>query len=61
MNYVKQLLKSKTIKFNVLGGALVTILSAFDVDVTPEAVTAISVIGNILFRILTTEAISKKK
>ncbi len=60
MNYVKQLFKSKTINFNALVPAAVAILAAFGVAVPATLVTAILVIGNMLLRMLTKEAIADK-
>ena len=53
-------LKSKTINFNVLAGAIVPMLSAFGVAVDPTLITSILVIANIILRRITKEPLSAK-
>ncbi|MBC8508645.1 MAG: hypothetical protein H8D34_27620 [Chloroflexi bacterium] len=60
MDYFKKLFKSKTINFNALVPAIVALLAAFGVAVPTALVTAILVIGNMVLRMITKEAITDK-
>ena len=60
MDYFKKLFKSKTINFNALVPAIVALLAAFGVVVPTALVTAILVIGNMVLRMITKEAITDK-
>ena len=53
-------LKSKTINFNVLGGAIVTILGQFGVAIPVEAVSAGFIILNFILRLITKEPLEDK-
>lgn len=52
--------KSKTINFNVLAGAVVTILTTCGVAIPVEAVAAILTIGNFFLRFKTDSALKDK-
>ena len=52
--------KSKTINFNALVIALVGISGAFGYEVPTELVTAITTIGNMILRFVTTKALDEK-
>lgn len=60
MDWLKKVLKSKTINFNAAGAAIFALLSAFGIDVPADVVAAIGVIGNIILRFITKEPISAK-
>ena len=55
-----KILKSKTIDFNILAGAIIGGLEAFGVSVPPEVVVPVFSLGNILLRLVTKEPISEK-
>ena len=55
-----KLFKSKTVNFNALAAAVVTILSAFGVTISGEVITAILTLGNFFLRLKTNQAISEK-
>jgi len=57
---MKQLLKSKTLNFNVLVPALTGLLAAFGVVIPPEVVVGIFAIGNFILRFITKEPLSDK-
>jgi len=52
--------KSKTINFNVLAGAVVTILTTCGVVIPVEAVTAIITLGNFFLRFFTEKPLKDK-
>ncbi len=52
--------KSKTINFNILATALVSILTGVGVDVPIEAVTGVFALGNFVLRFFTKEPLSTK-
>ena len=60
MKYLKKILKSKTIDFNVLAGAAVLILSSFGVDMSAEAVASLMAAVNVILRFVTNVPISEK-
>jgi len=57
---IKQLSKSKTVDFNVLAGAGISVASAFGVDIPVEAATGIMALINIALRMFTNKSISEK-
>lgn len=57
---VKQLVKSKTVDFNVLVPAAIGIASAFGLTIPIEAATGILALGNIFLRLITKQSISEK-
>jgi len=60
MDYLRKLLKSKTFDFNALVGIIFAFITASGVEISPEIMTAILAVGNIILRMLTTEAIEAK-
>ena len=52
--------KSKTIDVNVIGAAVVAILTAFGIALPVEAVTAFFTIANIFLRFITKESLADK-
>ena len=60
MNIIGQLFKSKTVGFNVLAGAIITILTSFGVSVPVEVVTAVLTLGNFILRLVTNKSIKDK-
>jgi len=52
--------KSKTINFNALAAAIVTILEYCGVKVPTEVITAGFTIGNIILRTVTTKPLQEK-
>ena len=56
-----KLFKSKTINFNVMVGAVYTIMTkGFGIELDPDLVNSILVLGNIILRIITKEPIWDK-
>ena len=55
-----QLLKSKTLNFNVIVPALAGLAKAFGYSVPPEVVAGILAIGNFILRFLTEKPLSEK-
>ena len=53
-------LKSKTVNFNILGGALVTLLGQFGFEISPEVVSAGFVLGNFILRLITKQPLEDK-
>lgn len=60
MDYFKKLFKSKTINFNALVPAVIALLGATGISVPTELATAVLVIGNMVLRMITKEAITDK-
>lgn len=56
----KQVLKSKTIDFNVLVPAVTALLTALGVTVAPQVVVSVLVLGNIVLRLITKGSVSAK-
>ena len=56
----KQVLKSRTISFNALATLILPILPQLGVYLTPEMVTAILGIGNIILRFMTDKKVDEK-
>lgn len=59
MNSIKGALKSKTVWFNLITGAL-EIANLFAPVLPPGSMTAINVVGNVLLRFVTTQPLSEK-
>lgn len=57
---LKQIVKSKTMNFNVFMPMVLTLLPTFGVEVTPEIASAILGLGNIILRFITKSAIKDK-
>ena len=57
---IPKLRKSKTAGGNVGVGAVITILAHFGVSLTPEVVSAIFVVANIILRMFTNKSLSEK-
>ena len=59
---LRKIFKSKTINFNVIVGAVFTILTkGFGMKVDPELINSILVLGNILLRFVTNESVWDKE
>lgn len=59
---MKKYLKSKTINFNVVYGALVTIATqGFGINIAPEIIAAVGTVMNIVLRTITNEPLDAKK
>jgi len=59
MNNIKGALRSKTVWFNLITGAL-EIANLFAPVLPPGSMTAINVVGNVLLRFVTTKPLSEK-
>jgi hypothetical protein len=59
MDSIKGALKSKTVWFNLITGAL-EVANLFAVMLPPGTITAINVVGNVLLRFVTTEPLEAK-
>jgi hypothetical protein len=55
-----KIFKSKTLNFNIICGAVFTLLTGFGVEVPAEVVAAITTIGNFILRFFTDKPISEK-
>lgn len=53
-------MKSKTVNYNILAGALVTITSQFGFPVSPELISAGFVILNTILRLITKQPLEDK-
>lgn len=60
MATVGQVLKSKTVNFNVLMPLVLEVIKLFDITVSPELTAGILALGNIVLRFLTNKAINEK-
>jgi len=59
---LKKIFKSKTINFNVVVGSIFTILTkGFGIEIDPDVMNSILVLGNILLRFITNESIWDKE
>lgn len=54
------IIKSKTINFNVIAGALVMVLQSMGIDIPVTALTGIFTLGNIILRFFTKKPLSEK-
>jgi len=57
---VPKLFKSKTAGANVGVGAAITVLAQFGINASPELVSAIFVIVNVIMRMITKQPLSEK-
>lgn len=57
---LKQAIKSRTISFNAIATLIIPVLPQLGVSLTPEMITAIMGIGNIILRFLTDKAVDEK-
>jgi len=57
---IPKLRKSKTAKVNVGVGAVITILSQFGIDASPELISAIFVVANFIMRTVTNRSLGDK-
>jgi hypothetical protein len=55
-----QLFKSKTVDFNILAGAITTILGAAGVSIPANVVMAVFVVMNVILRIVTKKPLTEK-
>jgi hypothetical protein len=53
-------LKSKTINFNAFIVAIVAACKACDIDIPPDLVTAVTIIGNMALRFMTDKPLDTK-
>lgn len=53
-------LRSKTVNFNALVGAIIVICNQFDLPISEEIINAVLIIGNVLLRFLTDQSLSDK-
>jgi len=60
LKLIPKLRKSKTAKVNVGVGAVITVLSQFGVDTSPELISAIFVIANFIMRMVTKKSLGEK-
>ena len=60
MSESKNVLQSKTVGFNVIVTAAISIASYFGLDIPTELATGIFAIGNFILRLVTKEAVNFK-
>jgi hypothetical protein len=60
-NKMALITRSKTLDFNILVGAIFAGLLAFGIKVPPEAIAAVSTLGNFILRFFTKMSLADKK